>query len=143
MEKILLSLLLLLTLPLKVKAQDLITASLIDHVSVVTQFQSGKVKLALTDSIIQIGSYKGKSIFDLQAGFSGDTKPESDEAAAANFIAGGFLKMNTLLADSVHFPDQWKFLNSIEHGPALFYDAREKVWRGSYQVGLAFGLNPK
>ena len=126
-----------------VKAQGLIESTLLDNVMTVTQFQSGRTKVALMDSVILIGKANGKSIFDLQAGINGDTKPDGQDQNGATFLAGGFFKVSSLMADKVSFPDHWKFLNSIEHGPALMYDFREKLWRGSYQVGLSFGLNPK
>ena len=120
------------------KADDIITRTLLDHVATVTQFQSGDTKLALVDSVVLIGSRNGKSVFDLQGGFQQDTASQKE-----GWIGGGFLKFSTLIQDVVNYPDHWEFLNSIEHGPALFYDFTEKTWRGNYQVGLAFGLNPK
>lgn len=124
------------------KADNLIVATLLDHVMTVTQFKSGETKLALMDSVVQIGSVNNESILDLQAGFSGETKPEPGEASAANVVVGGFFKVSTLMKGKVNFPEQWKFLNSIEHGAAWNYDLREKDSFFCYQVGLAFGLNP-
>jgi len=125
------------------RGEDLITSTLLDHVMPVTQFKSGETKLALMDSVIQIGSYDGRSILDLQAGFSGETKPEPGEASGMNLIAGGFLKLNSVVGDAVKFPPQWSFLNALEYGPAYNYDFREKSSYLSFQVGMAFKLTPK
>lgn len=141
MRKLLIGLMFLLSS--QVNAQDLITSTLLDHVMTVTQFKSGETNIALMDSVVQIGSRNGKSIFDLQAGFSGNTKPTGTEANAANFLFGGFLKVSSLFGDKVKFPPHWEFLNSIEHGVTYLYDSREKKDFISYQVGLAFDLNPK
>lgn len=121
---------------------EMITATLIEHVSPVTQIKNGETKLALVDSVVQIGSYKGKSIFDLQAGFSGETAPQAGEAAGANLIVGGFLKVSSLIPQT-KFPEHWAFLKAVEHGVAYTYDFREKRDYVSYQIGLAFALQPK
>ncbi len=139
--KKLIAVVILLAAPLH--AEDLVTSTLLDHVMPVTQFKSGETKVALVDSVIQIGSIGGKSILDLQAGFSGATKPESDEVKSVNFIAGAFLKVSSLIGDKVKFPEHWKFLRAIEHGGFINYDFRKKEWLGGYQAGLAFTLNPK
>lgn len=122
---------------------DMVVATLIDHVSPVTQIKNGETKLALVDSVIQIGSYNGKSIFDLQAGFSGETAPQSGEVAGANLVVGGFFKVSSLMNGHVHFPEHWAFLKAVEHGVAYTYDFREKRDYVSYQIGLAFALQPK
>lgn len=124
-------------------ASDLITSTLLDHIMPVTQIKSGETKVALVDSVVQIGKIKGKSIFDIQAGISGDTKPETGEAQAVDFIAGGFLKVSSLIGDKVSFPEHWKFLQALEHGGFANYNFRDEEWLGGYQVGLAFTLNPK
>lgn len=124
-------------------SQGIIETTLLDHVSTVTQFKNGETKLALMDSIVLIGHKKGKSVFDIQAGFSGETKPEPNGIRGANIVVGGFLKINTLIQDNVSFPVQWEFLNSLEHGISYVYDFREKKDYVSYQVGLAFDLDPK
>lgn len=124
------------------KAEDIITSTLLDHVMTVTQFKNAETKLALVDSIVQVGSLKGKSIFDLQAGFNSETKPDANDPSGINWIAGGFLKFSTLMSGNVKYPEHWKFLNSLEHGPTLMYDFREKEWFGSYQLGLSFKLSP-
>lgn len=130
-------------MPSGLRAGDIITSTLLDHVSPVTQFRSGRTQIALVDSVIQIGSIEGRSLLDVQAGFSGNTKPEADEPNSANLIAGGFLKVSSLLWTKFVYPQQWKFLRSVEHGPYINYDFREKKWVGGYQVGLAFTLEPK
>ena len=125
------------------KAQDIVTASLIDNVTTVTQFESGKTKLALMSSVIQIGKFSGKSIFDLQAGFNTDVNAGSNEARSAAIIFGGWFKVSSIMNAYVKYPDEWKFLKSLEHGVAVNYNARTSEWRASYQAGLAFSLNPK
>lgn len=124
------------------KSSDLIQGTLLDHVMPVTQFQSGQTKVALVDSIIRIGRIDGNSLVDIQAGFNGNTKPQPDEPTGVNLVAGGFLKISTLISTKVNYPLHWEFLRSIQHGPAVMYDFRQKEWRGSYQVGLAFNLDP-
>lgn len=128
---------------IQVKAEDIITSTLLDHVMTVTQFKNGETKLALMDSVVQIGTLNGSSILDLQAGFNSETKPEPNDPAGINWVGGGFFKVSTLLKDKVHFPEHWKFLNSIEHGVVYAYDFREKKDFLGYQVGLAFQLSPK
>jgi hypothetical protein len=125
------------------KAADLITTTLLDHVMPVTQVVSKDTKMALVDSVIQIGSKNKRSIVDLQAGFSGEVKPEPGDVSGVNLIAGGFFKVNTLLSDVINYPDHWKFLNSLEWGPVYFYDFREKRDYAGIQFGLAFSLQPK
>lgn len=121
----------------------MIEATLLDHVMTVTQFTSGETKLALVDSVVQIGSKEGRSILDLQAGFSGNVKPEPDQVQAANLVGGAFLKVSTLISGQVNFPSHWEFLNSLEHGAYAMYDFRDKDTDFGYQVGLAFDLAPK
>lgn len=126
-----------------VKSEDLVSLTLLDHVMAVTQFRSGETNIALVDSIVRIGSTNGESVFDLQAGFNSNVKPDSGEVAGANLIVGGFFKVSSLVKDKIKFPDHWKFLNSIEHGPVYFYDLRDKDDFIGYQVGLAFSLQPR
>ena len=141
MKKMLFVLVMLLTtIPAKA---DIITSTLLDHVTTVTQFQNGKTKYALMDSVIQIGKINRKSFLDLQAGINGDTKPNPNEVNGASFLAGAWLKVNPFLENVATFPGEWQFLRSLEHGPALSYDFRDRIWVGSYQIGLAFGLSPK
>lgn len=124
-------------------AEDLITRTLLDHVTTVSQFRSGETSMALLDSVVRIGNVKGRSILDIQLGFSGETKPEPGEVSAANFVVSGLFKVSSLIKDKVDFPEHWEFLRSIEHGVAFTHDFREKDDFWSYQVGLAFTLNPK
>lgn len=124
------------------RAENLVTTTLLDHVGVVTQFKSGETNLALVDSVVQIGSIKGKSILDLQAGFNTDVKPAPGEASGANLILGGFFKLSSLVGTKVNYPFQWEFLRSLEYGPVYFYDIREKKDFIAFQVGLAFDLSP-
>lgn len=132
----------LLFLAVKSQAADQIVTTLLDHVTVCTQFSSGETKLALLDSVIQVGKINGRSILDLQAGFSGDTAPDPEEPSGANFLVGAFFKVSSLIGDRLNLPEHWRFLNSIEHGPSFSYDLREKDTYISYQVGLAFTLYP-
>lgn len=133
----------LMLMALPVSAQDQITATLLDHVMTVTQFHGTDTRIALVDSVVQLGSVKGKSIFDLQAGFSGDTNPDAGDPSGINYIAGGFLKVSSLLNTDSIYPEHWKFLRAIEHGPVAMYDFRTKEIEAYYQAGLAFGLAPK
>lgn len=125
------------------KAEDVIKTTLLDHVTTVTMFKSGESNLALMDSVVLLGSVDGKSIFDLQAGFSGETQPASDEPTGASLLVGGFFKVSSLLNTKAKFPAHWEFLRSLEHGVSYVYDFREKRDFVAYQVGLAFSLNPK
>ena len=52
---------------------DQIKTTLTEHVVTVTQFKSRETRLAALDSVILIGNVGGKSVLDLQAGFSGTT----------------------------------------------------------------------
>lgn len=126
-----------------IHADDQITSALLDHVATVTQFKNGETKLALVDSVIQVGSIEGRSLFDFQLGFNGNTKPQAGEVSAANLVAGGYFKVSSLLWTKLVYPDQWKFLKALEHGVAYQYDFRDHHGFVCYQVGLAFGLQPK
>lgn len=143
MKKLLLSIAVICSLYSVSMGADLVQMTLLDHVSPVTQFKNGETKIALVDSIVRIGSYKGKSILDLQAGFNGETKPDAGEVSGVSLLGGGFLKVSSLVGSVVKYPEHWQFLKALEHGPSLFYDFREKTWQASYQVGLAFSLQPK
>lgn len=138
-----LMLLAVLMLSVSVKAEDLIKTTLLDHVTTVTMFKSGESNLALMDSVILLGSVDGKSLFDIQAGFSGETRPEEGEPTGASLLAGGFFKVSSLINAKAKFPAHWEFLRSLEHGVSYVYDFRQKRDFVAYQVGLAFGLNPK
>jgi len=123
-------------------ADDLITTTLLDHVVPCVQFRSGETKIALVDSVVQIGSYEGRSLLDLQAGFNGEVAPEPGDPNGASLIAGAQFKVSSLINAKLHLPDQWEFLRSLEHGPFVNYDFREKDWFGGYQIGLAFNPTP-
>lgn len=125
-----------------VQADNIIEATLIDHVMPVTQFRSNKTKLALLDSVILIGKIDNKSILDLQLGFNGDVKPEHDKANSADFVAGAFLKVSSIINSHIVFPQHWEFLRALEHGAFIQYDWRDKNVYGGYQAGLSFKLNP-
>lgn len=137
------ALLAILLISATVKAEDLIKASLLDNVATVTMFKNGETNLAMMDSVLMFGDFGGKSIFDLEAGFSGETRPEPGEPTSASLLVGGFFKVSTFLNTKAHFPEHWEFLRSLEHGVVYVYDFREKRDYVAYQVGLAFDLNPK
>lgn len=122
---------------------DLITTTLLDNVTTVTQFQSGQTNLSLLDSIVLIGNYHGQSILDLQLGFSGNVKPGPDEVTGADYLAGAFFKFNPFLRERIHVPVEWEFLRSLEYGVGYHYSFRTKRDFLSFQVGFAFDLNPK
>lgn len=126
---------------------DLIKTSLIDNVGLVAQYgfedeDKDGPKMALVDSIIQIGSYKGDSLLDLQLGFFGDTKPEPGDTEAISYIGGAYLRLDPFVRNLVTLPEHWEFLKAIQFGPVAFYDFREKEWYGSLQVGLFFDPKP-
>ncbi len=127
----------------KAEVPDIIQKTLLEHVTTVTHLKNAETDVALVDSVVLIGNYKGRSIFDIQFGLSAKTNPDSNEASGGNFLVGGLFKVSSLLKDVVKFPEQWRFLNSIEHGVGYYYDTREKHGYGTYSIGLAFGLNPK
>lgn len=122
--------------------ENLIVSTLLDHVMPVTQFKSGETKIALLDSVVQIGKANGKSVLDLQAGFNAETKPEAGEVTGANFLATAFFKVSSIVGGKIKFPEHWEFMRSLEHGPAFSYDFREKKSFICYQVGLSFSLHP-
>lgn len=115
-----------------------IKTQILGNVSAVTQFGDNS-KLALTDTMISIGKQNGKSILDGQVGFAG-VVGDNQDVSGANFIAGLLLRVDALLP--VKFSDDYLFLQSIQHGPSVFYDTREKEFYLNYQVGIAFGLDP-
>jgi hypothetical protein len=123
---------------------DLIKTTLTEHVATVTQFKSRETRLALVDSVILIGRTNGKSILDVQAGFSGTTVDGavSGEPNSADLILGGQFKISSILSNSIKFSPEFVFLNSLEYGPSYFYDTRTHSGYLSFQVGLAFNLNP-
>ena len=125
-------------------AENLVELTLLDHVSVMTQFRSGETRLALLDSVILLGKHEGKSIVDIQFGFNGATKPEPGEVQAADLLAGGFLKWGVFTNKFLNVPEHWEFLKSLEYGSSLHYNFRDRIWQGNYiQVGLTFDLNPR
>ena len=122
---------------------DQIKLTLLDHVGPVAQMASGETRYGYSDSIILIGQYKGRSIFDVQGSFTGNVKPDPGEVAGADLVIGGLLKLSSFTKDVANFPDWWKFLNSVEYGLKYDYDTRTHKGYGSLQVGLAFGLSPE
>jgi len=141
MKKLLLSVMLLVP-SIGLAQEQMIVATLLDHVMPVTQIKESETKLALVDSVITIGHYNEQSLLHVQVGFNSETKPDSGEVTGASLIAGLFLRIDALLDGVATFPEHWKFLNSIEHGPMVFYDIREDDLFSGYQLGLAFSLNP-
>lgn len=123
--------------------QDQVKAILIDHVGVVGQMTDGENKVAMVDSVIQFGSVNGYSVFDIQAGFAGNVKPDGSEEGGVNWLTGGFFKVSSLIRSKVNYPDHWKFLRAIEHGVKYEYDWTAKRDYVCYQFGLAFTLKPK
>lgn len=121
---------------------DQVTLTLLDHVTLSSQIGDGEKKAALLDSVVLIGSHNGRSVFDIQAGFSGDARPEVGQAGL-NWIASGFLKVSSLVRDRVKFADHWKFLNALEYGVSYSYDFTQKRDYAAIQLGLAFGVEPK
>lgn len=121
----------------------LVRGTLLDHVTYAVQAVDGETKGVFVDSIVLIGSHNGRSIFDIQAGFAGDARPDSSEEKGIKWITGGFLKVSSLIRDTVHLADQWKFLNSLEYGVKYEYDWTEKRDYVGAQIGLAFTLQPK
>jgi len=125
------------------KAEDLIKTTLLDHVETVTRLRNGETKVALLDSVILIGNYKGSSILNLQFGFDSDTKPEAGETKGVNYLAGACLRLDPFLRPYIKLPPHWEFIRAVNHGPSLYYDFRNSGWYGGYNIGLAFGLAPK
>jgi hypothetical protein len=118
---------------------DIIKTTLLGRVSAVSQFRNGGTKAAAVDSIILIGSYKGRSLIHIQGGFNKDTTTGEN----ATFIYGVQVRFDPFINEKLNLPASWEFLRSLEHGPAIHYDTDKKGWYGSYQVGLGFGLNPQ
>lgn len=121
----------------------LVRGTLLDHVSYTGQLRDGESRGAFVDSIVKIGSYNGRSIFDIQAGFAGEAKPETATETGVKWICGGLFKVSSLIRDTVKFADHWEFLNALEYGVKYDYDFTDKRDYVSIQVGLAFSLEPK
>jgi hypothetical protein len=127
--------------------RDLFKATLLDHVDLMTlyrldQSEPESVRLAMVDSIVRFGSYKGASLIDIQGGFFGNTKPVEGEANVANWIGGIQVRIDPYLKGRIPFPAEWTFVNSIEHGPVVYRDFTNNDWVIRYAVGLSFGLEP-
>lgn len=140
MKKMILAMLLLLA-PSMSRADgiwDMIKASLIDHVSAVSQVGDGHTKAAAVDSIIRIGKWNGQSILNLQAGFNKDLGEED----TTHLIYGGQIRLDPFITPKLNLPEHWVFLKNIEYGPAMHYDQRNSVWYGYFQAGWVFGQNP-
>lgn len=116
-----------------------ITTTLLSRVSAVSQFRNGETRAAAVDSVVLIGKYQGRSILHLQAGWTKDTTTGEN----ASFIYGAQFRLDPFVNEKLNLPEAWQFLRSLEHGPAIHYNRDLKGWYGSYQVGLAFGLNPQ
>ena len=122
---------------------DWVRATLIDHVALATQVGDGNTRGAFVDSVLRIGRHEGRSIFDVQLGFTGVFDPDPGQVKFGNFVVGGILKANTFTTDKLNIPDHWVLLNSIEHGPHISYDTREKEEYFGYQIGVPFQPKPK
>ena len=121
-----------------------ITATLLDHVQTMAQFTTeGDTRLALLDSVVQVGKYNGSYIAGLQLGFSGETAPDAGDPNGVNYLAGVQIRLDPLFRQEVTVPEHWSFLRALEFGPGFHYDFRERHSFLNFQVGLAFTLNPK
>lgn len=127
---------------------DYIKTTLLDNVTLsglygVRDSDQGAPKLAMTDSIIQIGRYKGSSLISLQAGFFGNTQEDTgEENAAVNWVFGGQFRLDPFVKERMPIQPTWEFLKSLQFGPAVFYDKTNHKWLPSLQVGLSFDLDP-
>lgn len=145
MKKMILAIITMLAFSHTVKALDLtdqIKLTLLDHVTMSTQFGDGEKKTALLDSVVLIGSHNGRSVFDIQGGLAGNIRPDPDETGI-NWLVNGYFKVSTLLRDKIHFADHWRFLNALEYGVSYSYNLTDKRDYVSVQAGLAFGLAPQ
>ena len=121
-----------------------ISATLLDHVQITTQIDArGTTRITLLDAFIRAWDYKGDLVLNGQFGITGDVQPDPGQTAGANFIAGGFVRLDPFLNQHVVFPNHWKFLGAVEHGPGWHYDFRTHESYVNYQIGLAFQLKPK
>lgn len=137
--------------PLTLYADDIIKsfeASLMDHVVTSTMFgftkhDSGPPRLLLVDSVIRIGRYENESLFDIQAGFFGNSNNVEDEADVANWIVGGQLRLDPFTRKYINLSPAYEFLNAVEHGLVGYYDFTNKHFIAGYSVGLSFDLFDK
>ena len=92
--------------------------------------------------MINVGSYKGSSLLNIQLGFFGDPNKQPNEAQVASWIGGIQFRIDPFIKAYVPFDTDWVFLKSIQHGPSAFFDMTNDKWLISYQIGLSFGLSP-
>lgn len=121
----------------------LLVSTLINHVHTQTIVDfAGKTRLELTDAVIQAVPHNGSYLLEGQVGFSGTTTPAAGEVKGVDFVFSALFRVDPFLKGVVSFPPSWTFLSSIEHGPIVGYDMRERHSYFGYQFNLAFGLNP-
>lgn len=118
---------------------DQVKATLLDNIEPMTQIQSGKVSVALLDSVFLIGKYHGEYISSIQGGIASETQVSD----GPEWIAGYAVYLDPFVRPHLITPEHWKFLSALRYGPAIHYNFSDKVWRASLNVSLAFELNPK
>lgn len=122
---------------------DQIDAALLNHVETLTQFTTdGEGRVALLDSVFQIGKFNNDYLVGAQAGYSVSSKDAANETPSG-YLVGVSLHLNSIVKQFVSFSPNWTFLNSLEYGPGYYYSFADHHAYGAFNVGLAFGLNPK
>jgi len=138
-------------LPTVVKAEvDLIgpiQANLLSHVVTSSMFgfrsqDRQATKLALTDTIVELGSYEGSSLWNIGAGFYGSPNSVEGENQVANWIITTQFRIDPFIKKHVPIKESWVFIKSIQHGPSASFDLTNHKWILAYQCGLGFSLNP-
>lgn len=99
-------------------------------------------RIALTDAVIEIGSFHSSKLLNFQVGFFGNPNEVEGEPQVANWIVGSQFRIDPFIKQYVPLDPTWMFLRSIQHGPSAFYDLTNERWIVGYQVGLSFGLDP-
>lgn len=145
MKKLLASFLLCFAFASKSHAElsDQIDAALLNHVETFSQFTTdGEGRVALLDSVFQVGKLNENYLAAFQAGYSVSSKDAGTETPSG-YLVGVSFHLNSVVKQFVSFSPNWTFLNSLEYGPGYYYSFADHHAYGAFNVGLAFGLNPK
>lgn len=121
---------------------DQINATLLSHVETITQFAAdGTTRIGLLDNVFQIGKIGDSYIGAARFGYKGIANSDGS-FGRGGYEAGVFIHLNPIVKDVITLNPQWDFLNALEYGPSYNYDFSQHQGFVSFDIGLAFGLNP-